>query len=537
MPLAAQALLPFLALLGAAAIVQRRPRQRSNGWIAAAATAAAGLIALVELLRLAPGEHVDVPYLTTFPYADLAIRLDGLSLAFASVTLITAALLMLARQRLRGDRRDPWFGWLLTSAAACAVIFAHNLLLVYIALQLLTLAWSGALDETARRRRGLRLSVQVADIGLLLAAASAIQSVGTSAFSGVPSDTFGLATFLLVLLPVVVRVGALALTGGGPQATVAFEPAIAWIAPAAYLLMRMLALMGGRLPDRPTAVVLFAGAVLVALALSALALMQHFSRRIVALLLVAQAALALALSTGADPLMTVACTWLWLLLIPLTGLASVRVPAGSAAAVLTMLNLAMIAGSTAFIGLWLGGLALNARGLLFGMIPIALAVALAASAALRGVAVPRWRRPNVATAWGAALLFIAAFPIVVMGPLVVPAAATVRLVPGGTIAASPFGIVAGGATWPALLASALVALVFGFAAWRLHAPTLSSRGGKKAAASSLASRGGKGTAPRAGAGRGGKLMSLPSLPALPQWTRLLLWGAFGIAVFNVLTRP
>src|SRR5260370_22869389 len=126
MAVAGQALLPFLALLGAAAIVQRRPRRRSNGWIAAAATGTAGIIALVELLRLAPGEHVDVPYLTTFPYADLAIRLDGLSLAFASVTWITAALLMLARQRLRADRPHPWFSLLLSRAPACAVIFAHH---------------------------------------------------------------------------------------------------------------------------------------------------------------------------------------------------------------------------------------------------------------------------------------------------------------------------------------------------------------------------------------------------------------------------
>src|SRR3989440_6457123 len=179
MPLAAQALLPFLALLGAATIFQRRPRRTSNGWISVGAAGAAGIIAMVELLRLAPGEHVDVPYLTTFPYADLAIRLDGLSLAFASVTLITAALLMLARLRLPGDRRDPWFSWLLTAAAACAVIFADNLLLVYIALQLLTLAWTGALDETARRRRGLRLRVQIADLRPLLAARRADPSVAT----------------------------------------------------------------------------------------------------------------------------------------------------------------------------------------------------------------------------------------------------------------------------------------------------------------------------------------------------------------------
>src|SRR5216684_5433506 len=360
MPLALQALLPFIALLGAAAIVRQRPRRQGNGWIAAGATGLAAVIALVELLRLSPGEHVDVPYLTTFPYADLAIRLDGLSLAFASITLLTAAMLMLVRQRMRGDRRDPWAGWLLTSAATCAMILADNLLLAYIALQLLTLAWSGALDEASPRRRGLRLAVQVADIGLLLAAASAIQSVGTSAFSGVPSDTFGLATFLLVLLPVAARIGALALTTGGSQATIAFEPAIAWVAPAGYLLMRMLALMGGRLPDRPTAVVLFAVGALVALGFAGLALFERPGPRLGALLLVAQAALALAFSTGSDPLMTVACTWLWLLLVPLAGLASVRVASGSAAEVLTMLNLAMIPGSVAFIGLWLGGLALNA---------------------------------------------------------------------------------------------------------------------------------------------------------------------------------
>ena len=522
MPLAAQALLPFMALLGAAAIVQRRPRQRANGWIAAGATGIAGIIALVELLRLSPGEHVDVPYLTTFPYADLAIRLDGLSLAFATVTLITAALLMLARQQVRGDRRDPWLGWLLTSAAACAVLFAHNLLLVYIALQLLTLAWSGALDEAAPRRRGLRLSVQIADIGLLLAAASAMQSVGTSAFSGVPSDTFGLATFLLVLLPVVVRVGALAVVSGGPQAAVAFEPAIAWLAPAGYLLMRLLALMGGRLPDRPTAVVLFAAAVLVALGFTVLALFERAGPRLVALLLGAQAALAVALSAGSYPLLTVACTWLWLLLVPLAGLANVRVPKGSAAEGLRLLNLAMIPGSIAFVGLWLGGLALQAGGLLFGIIPVGLVVILAVIGALSRVVAARSVRLDVGTAWAAALLLIAAFPVLVIGPLVLPAAATVRLVPGGTISANPFLIVTSAGAWPALVVSLAMALVLGLAAWRLHdrlpfgwhlrAPTLPSPTG------------------------GGKLLSA-WLPAVPAWSRFLIWGVFAGVVGIVLTRP
>jgi hypothetical protein len=520
MPLAAQALLPLIALLGAAAIVQRRPRQPTNGWIAAAATGIAGIIALVELVRLAPGEHVDVPYLTTFPYADLAIRLDGLSLAVAAVTLITAALLMLARQQVRGDRRDPWLGWLLTSAAVSTVILADNLLLVYIALQLLTLAWSGALDETAPRRRGLRLTIQIADIGLLLAAASAIQSVGTSAFSGVPSDTFGLATFLLVLLPVVVRLGALPMLSSGPQSPVAFEPAIGWIAPAGYLLMRLLALMGGRLPDRATAVVLFAAGALVALGFAALAWYERAGPRLSALLLVAQAGVAVALSAGSDSLLTVASTWLWLFLIPLAGLACVRVPTGSPAEGLTLLNLAMMPGSIAFVGLWLGGLALDSRGLLVGMIPIALAVILALVAALSRARVSRPVRPDIGTAWVAMLLLIAAFPIVAIGILVVPAAATVRAVPGGTIIASPFGIVTSSGAWPALLVSLLVVVVLGLATWQLHA-RLPLRSPRKVGRLPI----------------GPLPLTWPRLARVPAWTRVVLWGAFVAVAGIILTRP
>jgi len=520
MALALQALLPFVALLGAAAIVRQRPRSPGNGWIAAAATGLAGVIALVELLRLSPGEHVDVPYLTTFPYADLAIRLDGLSLAFATVTLITAALLMLARQRLRGDRRDPWGGWLLTSAATCALILADNLLLVYIALQLLTLAWSGALDEASPRRRGLRLVVQVADIGLLLAAASAIQSVGTSAFSGVPSDTFGLATFVLVLVPVAVRIGALTVIWGGPKAAVSFEPAIAWLAPAGYLLLRLLALMAGQLPNRTTAVALFGVGVLGALAFAGLALFERAGPRLAGLLLAAQAGLAIALSTGDQPLLTVAGTWLWLMLVPLAGLASIRTRDGSAPEALTLLSLAMVPGSLAFVGLWLAGLALNARGLLFAMIPVGLVVVVAVMAVLSHLNM-RWSRQlDVATVWAGLLLLVAGFPVIVINTIVVPAAATVRLVPRGMIAASPLGIATGFGTFPALPLSLVVGIGLGLLGWRLHG-RLPWRprgvGGGRAFPSRLPGR--------------------LRLPRLPAWSHFVLWGAFAAVVGAVATRP
>jgi uncharacterized membrane protein YiaA len=189
--------------------------------------------------------------------------------------------------------------------------------------------------------------------------------------------------------------------------------------------------------------------------------------------------------------------------------------------VLTLLNLAMLPGATAFIGLWLGGLALNARGLLFGMIPVGIAVALSAVAALSRIVRPRSLHVDVPAAWAAGLLLIAAFPILVMGRLVVPAAATVRLVPGGTIATSPFGIVAGRGTWPALVVSLVVALLLGLA-WWLKAPTLPSpaRGGGKT---------------RSWFPAGG--WKMPALPTVPTWSRFVLWGAFAIAAYNVLMRP
>jgi len=427
---------------------------------------------------------------------------------------------MLARQRVRGDRRDPWAGWLLTSAATCAVILADNLLLVYIALQLLTLAWSGALDEAAPRRRGLRLVVQVADIGLLLAAASAIQSVGTSAFSGVPSDTFGLATFVLVLLPVVVRIGALTQSWGGPRQAVVFEPGIAWLAPAGYLLLRLLALMGGRLPDRPTAVALFAIGVIGALALAGLALVARAGPRLVGLLLAAQAGLAISLSTGDQPLLTVASTWLWLLLVPLAGVASVRSHDRSTPETLTLLSLAMVPGSLAFVGLWLGALALNARGLLLAMIPVGLVVVLSMIAVLSHMTVRRPREFEVATAWAGALALIAAFPIVAIGTLVIPAAATVRLVPRGTVAVSPFGLATGVGAWPALAVSVVIGLILGLAAWRL--------------AGRLPLR-------QRGTGGGRRFPSLKRArlvkPSLPAWSHVVLWGAFVAVVGAVAIRP
>jgi len=242
--------------------------------------------------------------------------------------------------------------------------------------------------------------------------------------------------------------------------------------------------------------------------------------RLAAPLLAAQAALAIALSAGSEPLMTAASTWLWLLLIPLAGLVSVRVAGGSLAETLTLVNLAMVPGSIGFLALWLGGLALGASGLLYGIIPVAFAVMLLAIAALGRARGVRSISVEPASIWGGVLLVIAAIPIIAMNPIVLPAAATVRLVPRGTISATPFEIATSPGAWPALLVSLTTGVLLGIAGWRLRhrLPLRRARGIIR------------------------WRISWPSWPpvrppAVPAWSRYLLWGAFLAVVAVAVARP
>jgi hypothetical protein len=452
--LAFQALLPFFPLLGAAGLVLFLPERRQKGILSAAATALASAIVVIELLRLAPGARVDIPYLKTFPYADLSVRLDALSLAFAFVTLATAAFLMLLRLQVRDDRRDPWFAWLITSAASLAVILAGNLLLLYAALQLLTLAWSGALDESARRQRALRLVQQLAGLGLLAAAAWSVRAVDTSAFSGVPSDTLGPLPFALALLPVFSAIGALALGTHRPQERIRFEPAIAWAAPAGYLALRLLSLSAGRPPGQLVSSLLFAVCLVAAALLAAVALWEGPGPKLGGRLLGVQALLALGYSASAIPVMAVASTWSWLLLVPLAGLASVNLPAGSAAAAVRLVALSLAPPSAAFIGIWLG-----LRGLsegrfswtIFPLLAIMLATAAAAAGGLELSRKPKLDLPAIA---GLTLVAAGAFPFALLSWLVLPASRAVRAVARGTLRVDGFGLASGNLRWPGAVISA-----------------------------------------------------------------------------------
>ncbi|HYM50992.1 MAG TPA: hypothetical protein VET65_10540 [Candidatus Limnocylindrales bacterium] len=440
MPLALQALLPFLFLCGGAAAVSLTPRKRYRGPIAIVATALPLAVAVTLLARLAPAERVDIPYLRLFPDADVAIRLDALSAVFAVVLLLTACLLMLARSSAADDRRQPWSSWLLTTAAALSVIFAANLLLLYIVLQLLTLAWSGALDETAPRFRVTRMAEQVADLGLLLVAGLMTASVGTSAMSGIPSDAIGSPAFLLALAPVAVRIGALAQLTERPRSPVIFEPAIARAAVAGYLLLRLISLTGGRPPGRAVQVLLFAAGLAAAALFLARAARQRSAAGAQLKLAAAQAGIASAMCAPGTPLAALAGVWAWLGVILLTGLATVRHDDRSLAGPLKAAALATLPPGFLFTGVWLGSLALAEQHLAIAILPLGLLAAAMAAVALHSMSPPEPARISLAAGFGAALILAGLIPGPLLALAVTPAARIVRAIPGGTVRPELLGI-------------------------------------------------------------------------------------------------
>jgi len=154
------------------------------------------------------------------------------------------------------------------------------------------------------------------------------------------------------------------------------------------------------------------------------------------------------------------------------------------------------------------------------MIPVALAVILLAVAALGRATSVRSITVEPASIWGALLLVISAFPIIAMNPMVLPAAATVRLVPRGTISATPLGIATSPGAWPALLVSLVTGVLLGIAGWGLRdrLPLRRVRGIIRW---------------RIGWPSGLRVRS----PAITARSGYLLWGAFLLVLALAVARP
>jgi hypothetical protein len=427
------------------------------GIIALVATAAAAVMTAVILAQLAPAERLAIPYLRVFPFMELGIEIDGLSLAMAVVMLVTGLLLLLVRLRASGDRREPWAAWLLTEAASLAVLMAGNLLLVYAFLQVVTLGATGALDETTPRRRAFRLALQVSDLGLLLAAVEAVQAAGTSAFVGMPSEALGPVQFGLAVLPVVVRAVALGLPGVAGVTPVRVEPALVQAAPAGYLILRLLALAGGHPPARLLQVLIFALGLLVAAGFLLYAWVEARVMIPVSRLLGASAGIALALSSLGTPLGGLAASWMWATLIMAAGLSGLRLSTGRLGATLAPLTLMLLPPGTGFVAVFLAAMSFIEDHLLVGLIPLVIVAVLGTFPVVRSLG--RFSlRFDVEAGWAIGLLLAAAVPAAAL-LVIIPAMRVVRPIPAGTVTTSWWGLSTPTGAWPAVLAIVIASMV------------------------------------------------------------------------------
>jgi hypothetical protein len=133
-----------------------------------------------------------------------------------------------------------------------------------------------------------------------------------------------------------------------------------------------------------------------------------------------------------------------------------------------LLTLGVLPGGLGFVAIYMGGVGLRASGEAAALILLAVVVLVNVLAALSRLRrIEGWPR-GVASAWAAALLLIAGLPAVLLSPVVLPAAGTVRTLPAGTVTPSLLGLTVDGVAWPALLATAVLAAAL-IALWRTGA--------------------------------------------------------------------
>ena len=166
--------------------------------------------------------------------------------------------------------------------------------------------------------------------------------------------------------------------------------------------------------------------------------------------------------------MALASAWLWLQLIPLTGLASVSPDSEEGAGGIALLTLIAIPGTTAFIPLLIAALSLRAGGHTLALLALAAVALLLALAGISRIhRIDRWPA-GIPTLWALGLLLIAAFPSAFFRALVLPVAQTVHSLPAGALLLSPLGFSSSGTFWPAPAALLLLAAGL-FLLWRNHA--------------------------------------------------------------------
>ncbi|UFU02949.1 DUF4040 family protein [Ruania suaedae] len=239
----------------AAAPFLTRAVGRRAGWILALPLLVAAAL-IVGTSDLGTPVAQEIPWIPQLG-VDLALRLDGLSLAFALLVLVIGAAVLFYSARYLGDKskHHSFYGWMTAFAAAMLVlVLSDNLVLLFVAWEGTTLCSFFLIGRSgpAGREPAIRTLLVTASGGLSLLAAVAVMAVGTGTtrISEVLTSTAwqegGFTTAVAVLLAVAAftKSAQFPFQSWLPESMVAITPVSAYLHAAAmvkagiYLLLR-----------------------------------------------------------------------------------------------------------------------------------------------------------------------------------------------------------------------------------------------------------------------------------------------------------
>jgi multicomponent Na+:H+ antiporter subunit A len=244
------------------------PATRLLGRAAGAALAVPLLVAAALIWSARPGPGADaveqrVPWLPTLG-ADLALRLDGLSVVFALLVLVIgAAVLLYAARYLGSAGRHGSFFVLMTAFAAAMLllVLADDLVVLFVAWELTTLCSFFLIARSGpdAREPAIRTLLVTAAGGLSLLAAVVVMAVGTGttrisavlAHSAWQDGGFATAVAVLLAVAAFTKSAQLPFQAWLPDSMVAATPVSAYLHAAAmvkagiYVLLRFSPVLAG----------------------------------------------------------------------------------------------------------------------------------------------------------------------------------------------------------------------------------------------------------------------------------------------------
>jgi hypothetical protein len=188
--------------------------------------------------------------------------------------------------------------------------------------------------------------------------------------------------------------------------------------------------------------------------------------------ILAQAATALAFAMGGNSSLALAAASLWLLVVPVSALACIRLRPGGWAYAVALLVFPLFPPSPAFLSAWLAVVGLSQSRLpylleVLAIIAVVAAILTSLAATVRQLTIRGRSRADLASGWSALLLFLGIVPVLWFAGFVIPATRPIRTIAADSIRVDLLALRVGDSAWlPGLVSVAVFGLLAAILMWR-----------------------------------------------------------------------